>query len=73
MGLILMARACYDPRAAISVWQRMSQAEGSSGLPVFLSTHPASKTRVEMLRQWLPEAEREYERSGCYESLNPFR
>ena len=66
IGLVLMARACYDPRAAVSVWQRMSKAEGAlAAVPAFLSTHPASRTRVEQLRKWLPEAEREYEKSGC--------
>lgn len=73
IGLILMARACYEPRAAISVWQRMSQVESNLKVPTFLSTHPASSKRIQQLTKWLPEAEREFERSGCYEFDRFFR
>lgn len=53
IGLELMARAGYDPNAAVSVWQKMSQSAG--GGPVeFLSTHPAPGSRIETLRQNIP-------------------
>ena len=57
IGLILMAKAGYDPRVAIGLWQRMEKRDGSKGAPPeFLSTHPGYETRVEQLRSFLPEA-----------------
>lgn len=57
MGLIYMAKAGYDPRAAIGLWQRMAaEGKGKSKPPEFLSTHPADDTRIANLRRWLPEA-----------------
>ncbi len=63
IGLIYMARAGYDPRAAVDFWQRMHSASGS-GPPEFLSTHPSHETRVADLQRLLPEAIREYEARG---------
>ena len=54
-GLMLMARAGYNPQAAISVWQKMAQA-GGGGMPTFLSTHPSSGDRIAVLQQYMPEA-----------------
>lgn len=57
IGLILMAKAGYDPRVAIGLWQRMEKRDGSKGAPPeFLSTHPGYETRIEQLRSFLPEA-----------------
>ena len=55
IGLILMARAGYDPRAAVPFWERMNQ-EGGSRPPEFLSTHPAPERRIEAIRGHLAEA-----------------
>lgn len=55
IGLILMASAGYDPRAAEPFWQRMAAQSGPRP-PEFLSTHPASKTRIERIRAYMPEA-----------------
>ena len=55
LGLIFMARAGYNPEAAPAFWTRFSKAGGSKP-PEFLSTHPADSTRVNQLRQWMPEA-----------------
>lgn len=57
MGLIYMAKAGYDPRAAVGLWQRMAAAsKGQARPPEFLSTHPADTTRIQEIERWLPEA-----------------
>jgi metalloendopeptidase OMA1, mitochondrial len=55
IGLIYMARAGYDPRAAIEVWQNF-QAHGGARPPEFLATHPSPGNRLERLRSYMPEA-----------------
>lgn len=61
LGLIYMAKAGYDPRAALDLWRRMAQAsQGSSRPPEFLSTHPSEQTRIRQIESWLPEAESHY-------------
>ena len=62
IGLLLMARAGYDPRGALAFWQRMEHAGGGTP-PEFLSTHPSSGTREQQIQAWLPEAMRYYEAS----------
>lgn len=60
IGLILMAKAGYDPREAIGFWRRMAKAGETKG-PVFLSTHPADEKRIAQIKEWMPEALRYYE------------
>ncbi len=60
IGLIYMAAAGYDPRAAIGFWSRMAQA-GGDGPPEFLSTHPSHETRIADLQKLMPEAISIYE------------
>jgi predicted Zn-dependent protease len=60
IGLLLMAQAGYDPRAAIAFWERMQRVERGRP-PEFLSTHPSGGTRLQQLRAWMPEATRLYE------------
>ena len=48
IGVELAARSGYDPRAAITLWQKMAKA-GGSGPPQFLSTHPSPETRQQDL------------------------
>lgn len=55
IGTIFMARAGYDPGAAVTLWQRMGASQGSN-VPEFLSTHPVSSTRIQKLREFLPVA-----------------
>jgi predicted Zn-dependent protease len=61
IGLLLMAKAGYDPRTAIGFWERMERSSGKGEPPEFLSTHPSHGTRVEQLRVWMPEAMRLYD------------
>lgn len=49
LGIELAARAGYDPRAAVTLWQKLMRASGSSSKFDFLSTHPASEKRIEAL------------------------
>jgi len=58
-GLTLMAKAGYDPAAAIAFWERMSKITGDKP-PEFLSTHPSDATRISQIREWLPEAKANY-------------
>lgn len=62
IGLILMARACYDPREAPRLWERMAAAGGATP-PEFQSTHPAPETRINDFRGWMPEAVEIYNQS----------
>ncbi|MFZ5802491.1 MAG: M48 family metallopeptidase [Candidatus Omnitrophota bacterium] len=55
IGLILMARAGYDPAVAMTLWKRMSALEKSKS-PEFLSTHPATEKRIAEIEKQLPEA-----------------
>lgn len=62
LGLIYMAKAGYDPRAAREFWTRMADAaKGRQKPPEFLSTHPADVTRVRQIESWLPEVLPYYE------------
>jgi predicted Zn-dependent protease len=55
IGLTLMARCGYDPRAAVPFWERMNRASQTRP-PEFLSTHPAPDTRIENIKKYIPEA-----------------
>jgi metalloendopeptidase OMA1, mitochondrial len=59
IGLTLMAKAGYDPTSAIAFWERMSKVAGDKP-PEFLSTHPSDATRINQLKEWLPEARSYY-------------
>lgn len=66
LGLLYMARAGYDPRAAVAFWQRFAdynrQHGGSQGLS-FLRTHPLDEVRIQQLQQEMPKALAEYQRT----------
>ena len=54
IGLELSARAGYNPEAAVSLWQKMARAsEGAP--PEFMSTHPASGSRIAALQGAIPK------------------
>ena len=54
IGLELTARAGYDPRAGITLWQKMISANQGGRPPEFLSSHPAEASRVRDIEKLLP-------------------
>ena len=61
IGLILMARAGYDPSASYTFWRRFTNnAEGSSKLEAILSTHPCDSDRIRAMEENEPMAREEY-------------
>lgn len=65
MGLIYMARAGFNPQAAVAFWERFSQLDAnSSSTPWFLRTHPVSADRAAELRALMPRAMEEYRKHG---------
>lgn len=66
IGLLLMARAGYDPRAAVGFWQRMmeySRRQGGANVPEFLRTHPLDERRIAEIESFMPEALAEYRKA----------
>jgi len=59
LGIILMAKAGYDPNEAPKFFERMLKAQKGSP-PEFLSTHPADENRIRKLTSLIPEAMRYY-------------
>lgn len=63
IGLRYMARAGYDPEAAVGFWQRFAafnaQQQGNA-TPAFLRTHPTDEARVKQLQELLPVAKAEF-------------
>ena len=58
-GLLLMARAGYNPQAAITLWEKMNKLDGAGGSS-FLSTHPSNSQRIEAMRKNLAAAQAVY-------------
>jgi predicted Zn-dependent protease len=56
VGLMLAAAACYDPREAIPLWQRMAELNGGQRPPEFASTHPDPANRMQRLGELMPRA-----------------
>jgi predicted Zn-dependent protease len=62
IGLIYMARAGYDPEAAVLFWQRFADFNSKQGgqTPWFLRTHPLDEKRIQQLKEWMPKAKAEF-------------
>ena len=58
-----MAKACFNPEAALELWKSMDQCKSQKGrsVPALLSTHPSSIHRIENIKRWLPQATKIYE------------
>ena len=55
IGIELAAKAGYDPRAAVTLWQKMAKVGGGGRMPQFLSTHPAPQNRQQTLNALVPQ------------------
>jgi len=55
LGLIFSSLSGYDIRESVKLWERMSAKNKGKEPPVFLSTHPSSKKRIENLNNWINE------------------
>ena len=64
IGLILMARACFDPRKAPKLWENMNNMGGAKP-PEFQSTHPSPETRMQNFNDWMPMAVDIYNENNC--------
>ncbi len=62
VGMELAARAGYNPRAGVTLWQKMSAANKGAP-PQWMSTHPSGKTRIKDIEANLPKVEPLYERA----------
>lgn len=62
VGLELAGRAGYNPRAGVTLWQKMLKASAGAP-PEFISTHPAGKTRIEDIEKTLPKVLPLFERA----------
>lgn len=60
IGLVLMAKAGYDPRKSLAFWERMKAATGQGKKLAILSTHPSDEARIKEIQEELPEALKEY-------------
>jgi Zn-dependent protease with chaperone function len=63
VGLELAARSAYQPRASVSLWQKMTSANGGAGGPSFLSTHPPGPNRIRELESNVPRVQGLYEQA----------
>lgn len=59
MGLVLMSLAGYNPRTALTFWQKMS-ASSTAKVPEFMSDHPSDANRISAIEKELPAIEKQY-------------
>ena len=56
IGLDLMAKAGFNPRESVGLWQNMAAEAGGKSPPEWLSTHPANQARIDNLQKHMPQA-----------------
>ncbi len=64
LGLVLAAKAGYDPRAGVTLWQKMGAATGGKAPPQWLSTHPAGANRIKDIQGRLPRVLPDFENAA---------
>jgi predicted Zn-dependent protease len=64
IGIELAAKAGFDPRAAITLWQKMAAVGGGKGPPQFLSTHPSDASRQQALAKLVAQMMPYYQAPG---------
>lgn len=62
-GVMIMARAGYDPNEAVAFWRASAAASKGNRPPAFASTHPTDEARIEALQALMPEAMEVYRSS----------
>ncbi len=55
LGLIFSSLSGYNIKESVKLWERMAANKKGKEMPVFLSTHPSSKQRIENLKNWIDE------------------
>jgi len=65
VGLEMGARTGFNPRASVSLWQKMGQASNNGGGPAFLSTHPTGPERMTRLQENIPRVEGLYQQASA--------
>ena len=65
LGLLLSSRAGYDPRAGVTLWQKMGAATAGKAPPQWLSTHPAGPERIKEIEARLPRVLPEFQRAAA--------
>jgi len=63
LGMIFMAMAGYDPNTTVEFWKRMAQEKQGKAPPEFMSTHPSDETRINNIRELIPEVMPYYKKS----------
>lgn len=64
LGLVMSAQAGYDPRAGVSLWQKMMSANGGKSPPKILSTHPTNRDRIQEIEKRLARVLPLYEKAS---------
>jgi predicted Zn-dependent protease len=70
IGIELAARAGYDPRAAVTLWEKMGRLGGGKP-PQFLSTHPSAETRSARLKALIPRVDGYYQQAKAHPPQAP--
>ena len=60
LGLIFASLSGYDIRETTKIWERMKEANKGKEPPVFLSTHPSNKNRIDKINEWMNKIILEY-------------
>lgn len=62
LGAVFMAKAGYDPKESVEVWERMTTIAGGNEL-AFLSTHPSNRKRIERLTEEMATFQKLYRKA----------